>query len=72
MLPFIRQIFGWDFQGLGMMIYRHLCESLYAAERMSEGAEYLLKMISIFGKEIRKSKTNTDWVTGEVSRYRIT
>ncbi|KAI6040396.1 hypothetical protein EDC04DRAFT_1508499 [Pisolithus marmoratus] len=61
-LETISLIFGWSFDGLGIVAQQRLCETLYAEERTAEALEVLLNMIKTSDEEIRGSKEAGDWI----------
>ncbi|KAI6042813.1 hypothetical protein EDC04DRAFT_2600688 [Pisolithus marmoratus] len=61
-LETISLIFGWSFNGLGIVAQQRLCETLYAEQRTAEALEVLLNMIRASDEEIRGSKEAGDWI----------
>jgi hypothetical protein len=60
------QISGWNFDDLGIMIQKYLCETLYAAGRTKEASESLLKMANTLDEEVYVSAHITMWVSGKL------
>lgn len=60
------QIFGWNFDDLGITIQQRHCESAYATGRKIDTVNSLQQMVNTFGKEIYTRGPITAWISGEL------
>jgi hypothetical protein len=60
------QISGWKFDDLDITIRQRLCEAFYAAGRMMDAGESLLKMVNTLDEQSSyMSGSLTKWISGE-------
>ena len=61
----LRQISGWKFDNLDIIIRQHLCDSLYAAGRTKDAGESLLEMVNTLDEEGYMNGPLIKWVSSE-------
>ena len=60
-----RQVLGWKFDNLDILVRQGLSEALYLAGRRMDAGKSLLKLINAFGKEVYMHGDIVEWVSGE-------
>ena len=62
----VLQISGWKFDDLTVTIQQRLCEALFAADRIKEAGEAVLRIVDQEGNMTKLVET---WVSGELIPY---
>ena len=60
-----RQLLGWKFDNLDILVRQRLSEALYLAGRLMDAGESLLELVNTFEKEVYMHGDIVEWVSGE-------